>query len=108
MSTNKKYDYQIEQRNSIWTAQITRKVTSKKTVISKEKTDFTSDADATKWAIKTIAEFTKTQNLNNQRHGSARQLNKKVREDRSTRRADKTARAKAAKTQEPATDKPDN
>ena len=36
MATGKKYDFIIEQKKSEWVAKITRKTTSKKTVITKE------------------------------------------------------------------------
>jgi len=96
MSKGKKYDYQLEQQGACWSARITRKVSSKKVIISKEKEGFDSQADAKVWTEREIANFTKTQNVSNQRHAHTRKLNDDTREQRSVRRAEKTARLKVA------------
>jgi len=95
MSTNKKYAYQLEQIDTIWNARITRKVTSKKTVISKQKTGFSSESEAKDWAEKMLSEFTDTQSSSNKRHGETRQQNIQIKQNRSARRAEKTAAAKS-------------
>lgn len=97
MSKSKKYDHQIEQKNAVWSARITRKITSKKVVVSKEQDGFESEAAAKIWAEQEIATFTKTQSQSNQRQGTARKLGEDTREQRSARRAEKTADIKAAK-----------
>ena len=98
MSKNKKYDYQLEQIDSSWNAQITRKVSSKKVIVSKEKKGFDNESEAKTWAENEIARFIKTQNVSNLRQASTRKLNEETREQRSARRAEKTARLKASQT----------
>lgn len=103
MTKSKKYAYHIEQDNSSWKAQITRQVSSKKTIISKEQGDFASEAQALEWAEQELLAFASTLGKSNQRHGEQRKHLEDVRRQRSNRRADKTQQAK--KDAEPETDK---
>jgi len=60
MPNNKKYDFVVEQNDSQWTAKITRKASSKKTIITKQKDDFKSEKEAQSWAESTLEELTQT------------------------------------------------
>ena len=97
MSNSKKYQIKLEQKDSQWVAQITRQVTSRKTVVTKQQDSFTSESDAQTWAEETLAEFIKTQKSNNARRGSNRKTNEDIKSQRSSRRAEKTLAAKAEK-----------
>ncbi len=96
MEKSKKYSLHISKVDDLWQAQITRQVTSKKQHVSKQKSDFTSEAQAQEWGQKELAEFSSTLNASNQRHTKQRNNNMEARRQRSTRRADKTAQAKLA------------
>ena len=97
MASSKKYGLIVEQNNSKWVAKITRKVSSKKTVTTKEQDGFKSQADAQSWAETTLAELTETLKKSNERHGAQRKNIEEVRRQRSARRAEKTEQAKAEK-----------
>ena len=65
MSQGKKYSVQIVQNDNTWTAKIVRKVTTKRTKITKKQTGFASEAEANTWAeteLKGFAEQLKRQN----------------------------------------------
>jgi hypothetical protein len=97
MSKGKKYDFKIEQVDSLWRAQITRQVTSRKVAVTKQKADFESESDAKLWAEKELIEFTKGQADSNARHDEQRKESEQIQRLRSSRRADKTLQAKAEK-----------
>ena len=63
MAKGKKYDYRVAQVDSSWVAEIIRRVTSKKTIVSKTQTGFSTEADAEQWAQKELELF--LQNLKN-------------------------------------------
>jgi hypothetical protein len=100
MSKGKKYDFKIEQVDSLWRAQITRQVTSRKVAVTKQKADFESESDAKQWAEKELIEFTKGQADSNVRHDEQRKESEEIQRLRSSRRADKTLQAKAEKAKE--------
>lgn len=100
MSKGKKYSTHIEQVDSLWHAQITRQVTSRKVVVTKKKSDFESEAKAKKWADKALLELTKTLADSNTRHGEQRKATEEIQTLRSSRRADKTQQAKDEKARE--------
>jgi len=62
MTKAKKYDYRVVQDNTCWTAEITRRITSKKTIVSKNQNGFVTESEALEWAQKEIKTF--LQNLN--------------------------------------------
>ena len=97
MATSKKYDFTVEQNGAQWVAKITRKITSKKTVVTKEQDGFSTEKEATTWAEATLVELTETLKKSNQRHGAQRKNIEEVRRQRSARRAEKTEQAKLAK-----------
>ncbi|MFT4630682.1 MAG: hypothetical protein ACI9WC_003344 [Arenicella sp.] len=100
MSKSKKYDFKIEQVDSLWRAQITRQVTSKKVAVTKQKADFESESDAKQWAENELIVFTKGQADSNARRDEQRKESEETQRLRSLRRADKTLQAKAEKAKE--------
>jgi len=50
MATGKKYDYRITELEGTWRAELTRRASARKTVVSKAQEGFTSEAEATAWA----------------------------------------------------------
>jgi hypothetical protein len=97
MTNSKKYAFKISQEEAVWTAQITRQVTSQKVVVSKEQSGFASEAEAISWAEEQLKEFTTTLEKSNKRHGAQRKNLEEQRRQRSNRRAEKTLMAKADK-----------
>ncbi len=85
MTTNKKYDYRVIQGKQHWIAEITRRVTSKKTVVSKSQDGFTTEADAKSWGEKELVSFLENLTKRNKRDFEQHLKNKK----------DKTLREKA-------------
>ena len=100
MATNKKYDFTIEESKSLWTAKITRKITSKKITVTKQKDGFKTSEEATKWAEEALIELSNTLKKSNERHGAQRKNLEDIRRKRSNRRAEKTELAKAKKAEE--------
>lgn len=98
MSNSKKYQYKItEDSPSCWSASIIRQVSSTKSNVSKTKGDFSTEAEAKKWAEAELAEFRQTQAQRNVRKNEQRKVNQSQREDRSNRKAAKTLAAKTQK-----------
>ena len=65
MNKGKKYNYRIKQKGEQWTAEITRRASSKKTVVSKKQTGFATEAEAKTWGeteLKTFLENLVKQN----------------------------------------------
>lgn len=50
MSTDKKFNYRITEKDGSWRAELTRRATARKTVVSKAQDGFASEAEATAWA----------------------------------------------------------
>ena len=57
MTKSKKYDYQVIQDNTCWSAKIIRQVTSKKTIVSKRQDGFATESDAEAWGQSEIKAF---------------------------------------------------
>jgi len=65
--SSKKYQSEILQEGDNWTARITRQVTSRKSLISKQQDGFNSEAEASVWAAAALADFISTQKSANTR-----------------------------------------
>ena len=80
MKQSKKYDYQVKQDNDTWTAEITRRVTSRVTVVSKEKTGFATEAEAQTWGQAEVEAFLKKTNIteSEKRRAKGKNSEKKV------------------------------
>jgi len=49
MAKGKKYDFRVKQGHACWIAEIVRKASSKKTVVSKRQSGFASESEAREW-----------------------------------------------------------
>jgi hypothetical protein len=67
MAQSKKYDSKIKQNGATWTAKIIRRVTSQKTMVSKQQHGFASEAEAEAWAEKEITLFVDNLKARNKR-----------------------------------------
>ena len=72
MSISKKYNFQTSAEKDTWKADIVRRASSKKTVISKTQTGFKSEAEAVEWAEKELALFLQKQSARNKRQANKR------------------------------------
>ncbi|WP_104401942.1 DUF3622 domain-containing protein [Vibrio penaeicida] len=72
MSKNRKFAIRVSEKRNGWTAEITRQVTSRRTVVSKRETGFESEVLANEWAEKTLAEFVQNQAKRNDRKAEKR------------------------------------
>ncbi len=77
MTTNKKYDYRVVQGKKHWIVEITRRVTSKKTVVSKSQDGFATEADAKAWGEKELVSFLENLTKRNKRDFEQHLKNKK-------------------------------
>ncbi len=97
--SSKKYQSEVLEENGQWTARINRRLSSRKSKVSKEQSGFSSESDAQAWADDALSEFINTQQTANNRQGESRKLNDEVKRQRSNRRSEKTELAKQAKEQ---------
>ena len=87
MKKSKKYDCRVIQDNGAWTAEITRRVTSRVTVVSKGKGGFATEAEAQEWGECEVKAFLKKTNLSEQEKRRAkkkeevRKISKKVKKE---------------------------
>jgi hypothetical protein len=95
--SSKKYQSDVVQDGALWTASITRQVTSVKSIVSKQQDGFASEAEAQAWVDTHLAEFISTQKNANSRQGSSRKDQEEMKRLRSSRRAEKTEAAKREK-----------
>lgn len=70
----KKYDYRVVKNRKNWKAEIIRRATSSKTVVSKRQAGFLTEAEATEWAEKELKLFLDNQAEKNKRHCKQREL----------------------------------
>ena len=57
MTATKKYDYRITQDDEQWVAEITRRATAKKTLVSKRQAGFATEAEAEQWGEALIGDL---------------------------------------------------
>ncbi len=74
MTKGKKYDFRIVQNGDCWTAEITRRVTSKKTSVSKKQGEFATESEAKDWAENELKSFMKNQNERNKLRSQRREV----------------------------------
>jgi len=74
MAKGKKYEYRLVQDNTSWTAEIVRRITSKKTVVSKSQGGFTSESDAQEWGQKELKSFLQNLTERNKRRSKQQAL----------------------------------
>lgn len=57
MSQDNKYAYRAVQKETTWTAEITRRASSKKTVVSKYQDGFKTETEAKEWGQTELKDF---------------------------------------------------
>lgn len=62
MSKGKKYDYRVIPGDAGWSAEIIRRVTARKTIVSKRQDGFATEAEAQSWGESELKSF--AENLN--------------------------------------------
>lgn len=72
MKQSKKFAYHIIKDGSSWSVEIIRRVTAKKTRVSKRENGFSSEEDAEKWGKSEVETFLKNLNLNAQKKRRAK------------------------------------
>jgi hypothetical protein len=65
--TKGKYNSRITENGATWTAEITRRISARKTGVSKSKEGFSSEADAQEWVEKELPVFLKNLGEQNKR-----------------------------------------
>jgi len=72
MANSKKYSFKVKQDRSSWSAQIIRRVSSQKKLVSKRQGGFKSEAEAQAWAEKEIVLFFENLSARNKRRSKPR------------------------------------
>ncbi len=73
MAQEKKFDFSVKQDGEQWNAEITRRVSARRTSVSKRKKGFETEALATEWAKEQLTQF-----LENLQSGNKRKAEKRV------------------------------
>ena len=73
MAKTKKFDYRIVEDSNCWTAEILRRATSKKTIVSKSQSGFATKAEAEEWGQKELKAFLHNLNERNKRGSKHRE-----------------------------------
>ncbi len=73
MAKGKKFDYRVVQDGSLWATEIVRRITSKKTTVSKRQGEFTTEAEAQAWGEQELKSFLLNLKKRNKRRDEARQ-----------------------------------
>jgi len=72
MKESKKYSIRTSQEKDTWSAEVIRRASAKKTIVSKTQAGFKTEAEATEWAEKELVLFTAKQSEQNKRRGQKR------------------------------------
>ncbi|TEW54971.1 DUF3622 domain-containing protein [Psychromonas sp. RZ22] len=72
MTQQKKFDYQIKQDANTWSAEITRRISARRSSISKRQDGFVTEALAIEWATAELAGFLEKQKQANVRKSERR------------------------------------
>ncbi|WP_028116730.1 DUF3622 domain-containing protein [Ferrimonas senticii] len=97
MAQSKKFSLLVEQTEEQWTAKIVRKVSNRRTMVSKKKGRFATEAEAQAWGEQTLAEFQQNQAQRNERHAKARIERQAIAEQKAERAEQKAAERRAAR-----------
>ena len=55
MTTTKRYDFRVLQKGELWSAEVIRRASSEKVVVSTSKDGFATETEAQTWAVAEIA-----------------------------------------------------
>jgi len=72
MTQTKKFDFRIVQDKQVWAVEITRRMTARKIIVSKRKTGFATEAEATTWGENELKSFLEKLMLRNERKAKLR------------------------------------
>lgn len=72
MNPSKKYSFRTTQTKDTWNAEIVRRASAKKSIVSKTQSGFKTEAEATEWAEKELSVFLQKQTERNKRHADKR------------------------------------
>lgn len=72
MAKGKKYEYRVVQDKDSWSAEIIRRITSKKTGVSKSQGGFATEAEAQEWGQKELKVFLEKLKVRNIRDSESR------------------------------------
>jgi len=72
MKESKKYSIRTSQEKDTWSAEVIRRASAKKTIVSKTQAGFKTEAEATEWAEKELVLFTTKQSEQNKRREQKR------------------------------------
>jgi hypothetical protein len=72
MTQQKKYGLRVIEAEGTWTAQVTRRMTARKTVVSKSQAGFASEAEASEWGNKALQEIVENLMVRNERRAKQR------------------------------------
>ena len=90
MKQSKKYDYRVFEDNDAWTAEVTRRVTSRVTVVSKGKGGFATEAEAQAWGQAEVEAFLKKTNIGESEKRRVKEKEVEVRAAKHKKQIDKT------------------
>ncbi len=74
MVNPRKYSYRVAKNRKNWKVEIVRQATARKTIVSKRKTGFETELEATQWAEKELKAFIENQQERNKRRAKQREL----------------------------------
>lgn len=95
MSQENKFDFNVKQQGEQWDAEITRRVSARKTTVSKRKKGFETEQLATDWAKEQLADY-----LNNLQASNQRKAEKRTERNELLAKAEAEKEAKAIAYQE--------
>ena len=72
MAKGKKFDYRVVQDKSGWSAEIVRRASSKKMVVSKSQSGFSTESNAQEWGQKELKLFLENLDKRNKRRALQR------------------------------------
>ena len=72
MKESKKYSIRTSQEKDTWSAEVIRRASAKKTIVSKTQAGIKTEAEATEWAEKELVIFTAKQSEQNKRREQKR------------------------------------
>ncbi|MCW8826417.1 MAG: DUF3622 domain-containing protein [Gammaproteobacteria bacterium] len=75
MSKGNKYDFRVVQEKSGWSAEIVRRVSARKSIVSKRQDGFASETEAQQWGENELKSFVELQEQRNQREALLRNNN---------------------------------
>ncbi|KIO38085.1 DUF3622 domain-containing protein [Shewanella sp. cp20] len=72
MAQNKKYGLRVSEAEGSWTAEVTRRMTARKIGVTKAKSGFASEAEATAWGEETLKGIVDNLMVRNERRAKQR------------------------------------